>query len=292
MAKFRKRLVDLKTAEDGSDDMVLHFADGTTAQHSAVFGCDGIKSMIRKWLLGKDNPAATAVFTGKYAYRGVMPMEQAIQIIGETATQSAQVYFGYGGHFLTYPIAKGQMFNVVAFQSCESWDHEEWVIPATKEGIEADWAGWGVTTRKLMHALQNPTIWALFEHLPCSTFTKGRVCLVGDAAHASTPHQGSGGAMAIEDCLIIGALMQDVTTVDDLERAFSTFDQVRMERTQKLVVTSKEAGMLYDFELFGDDLDKIEEDFQHRMGWIWDFDLEEHVKEAKRLFKEKQELKL
>lgn len=69
IAKFGKRCVGIQDAGDGSGDKVVQFEDGTSARHNAVIGCDGIKSAVRKMVLGKDDPAATAVFSGKYAYR-------------------------------------------------------------------------------------------------------------------------------------------------------------------------------------------------------------------------------
>lgn len=111
VAQFGKKLTDLSNAEDGSEDMVLHFADGTTAQHSAVIGCDGIKSKTRPWLLGKDDPAAHAVFSGKYAYRGLIPMDKAIELLGEDVALNSSMYFGYHGHLLTFPVQKGKTMN-------------------------------------------------------------------------------------------------------------------------------------------------------------------------------------
>jgi salicylate hydroxylase len=89
IAKFDKRMVDLAEAEDGSGDMILHFADGSKAQHNAVIGCDGIKSRARPWLLGEDDPAAQAFFSGKYAYRGLIPMDKAVEILGEEVAQNS-----------------------------------------------------------------------------------------------------------------------------------------------------------------------------------------------------------
>jgi len=109
--KFKKRFKDMHEALDGSGDMVIEFEDGSTAQHSAVIGCDGIKSMTRKWLLGKDHPAANAVFSGKYAYRGLIPMDTAIEILGEDAARNSQMYLGYHGHLLTFPIEHGKTMN-------------------------------------------------------------------------------------------------------------------------------------------------------------------------------------
>lgn len=111
VAKFDKRLVELGEAQDGSGDVVLTFADGSTAQHSAVIGCDGIKSLTRKWLVGRDNPASKAVFSGKYAYRGLIPMDEAVEILGDDAARNSQMYLGYHGHLLTFPIAHGKTMN-------------------------------------------------------------------------------------------------------------------------------------------------------------------------------------
>jgi len=148
----------------------------------------------------------------------------------------------------------------------------------------ADYASWGPHVQKIIHAMQKPDVWALFYHLPCSTYYKGRVCLLGDAAHATTPHQGAGAGMCIEDSLILSVLLKEAQGVGDVQRAFQAYDEVRRGRSQKNVMTSKEAGTLYDFELEGDDLDKIEPNFRQRMKWIWDVDLDEEVERAKKIY--------
>ena len=77
---FGKRLEEVEELEDG---VRIHFKDGTTAEHSAVVGCDGIKSRTRQLILGDNHPAAHARFTGKYAYRGLIPMEKAVNLLGD-----------------------------------------------------------------------------------------------------------------------------------------------------------------------------------------------------------------
>jgi salicylate hydroxylase len=110
IAKFKKRLLDVTEASDGSGDAILHFADGSRAQHSAVLGCDGIKSRTRSLVLG-DSDATAAVFSGKYAYRGLIPMETAVEIMGDETPRKGQMYMGYHGHVLTFPIANGTLLN-------------------------------------------------------------------------------------------------------------------------------------------------------------------------------------
>lgn len=111
VAKFGKKLVKIDDADDGSGDVVLKFGDGTSAQHTAVIGCDGIKSQTREFVLGKEDPATRAVFSGKYAYRGLIPMDKAIDMLGEEVAQNSQMFFGYHGHLLTFPIEKGKTMN-------------------------------------------------------------------------------------------------------------------------------------------------------------------------------------
>ncbi|KAF2466523.1 FAD/NAD(P)-binding domain-containing protein [Lindgomyces ingoldianus] len=292
VSRFGKKLVDFEDAEDGSGDVVLRFADGTAAQHSAVIGCDGIKSRTREILLGKEDPAARAVFSGKYAYRGLIPMEKAIEILGEEKAKNSQMYFGYHGHLLTFPIEKGKTMNVVAFNSRETWDDPNWVVRTTKEEMLADYSSWGPQVLSIVSAMQKPDIWALFNHPPAPTYFKDRVCLLGDAAHATTPHQGAGAGMCIEDAYILSNLMKEASVVEDLHKVFEAYDQVRRPRTQRLVETSKEAGMLYDFELEGDDLDKVEANMLERMRWIWDVDLPGELEKAVRVYRNGVKAKL
>jgi salicylate hydroxylase len=91
--------------------------------------------------------------------------------------------------------------------------------------------------------------------------------------------------MCMEDSYILANLIKEANSIDDVQRAFHAFDQVRRERTQKNVTTSKDAGEMYDFELYGDDLDKIQDAYLNRMQWIWNIDLEAQLSEAKGIMK-------
>jgi salicylate hydroxylase len=296
--KFKKRLVDVKEAHDGSGDAVLHFADGSTAQHTAVLGCDGIKSRTRELVLGKEE--GKPVFSGKYAYRGLIPMEKAKEFMVGQNPNKPNMYLGYHGHVLTFPIVKGTILNgilcslhdfvpwltgtVVAFSSRESWTDPEWVIPNSKESMIADYSEWSSTVQSIISAMQKHDVWALFNHLPARTYfsTKPRICLVGDAAHASTPHQGSGAGMCVEDVYILGELLGMIAGAQDLGKVFRAFDSVRRPRSLNLVKTSREAAMVYEFEGFeGDDLKAVERNCVNRMGWIWDHDISGDLEKAR-----------
>ncbi|GAB7352213.1 hypothetical protein MBLNU459_g2686t1 [Dothideomycetes sp. NU459] len=285
VARFGKRIKDV---DDCGDHVVLRFEDGTEATHSAVIGCDGVKSRIRQILLGVDNPAAHPQFTGKYAYRGLIPMDDAARVMGDELARNSQMYLGKDGHILTFPIEKGRTMNVVAFRTKEDgkWDDEQWVKPMQKADMYREFKGWVESTHAIFGLMQKPDVWALFDTASAETYTKGRICILGDAAHASTPHQGAGAGMAIEDALIMSSAMALVDDSKDIPRAFQVFDAMQRPRSQKLVTTSREAGMLYEMQLpgVGEDVEKIKEHLSRRMKWLWDVDLDARVKEAKEMF--------
>ncbi|KZM24072.1 oxidoreductase [Ascochyta rabiei] len=119
---------------DGSD-LMLHFANGTTAQHTAVLSCDGIKSCIRSVVLNRSDPAA-AMFSCKCAYRGLVPM--AKEILGEDETKTPQLHLGYHGHVLTVPISNRNILKVVAFSARPIWTDPDWVVQSSREDMLRD----------------------------------------------------------------------------------------------------------------------------------------------------------
>jgi salicylate hydroxylase len=86
IAVFGKRLVSIDDSDSERGDggkLVMHFEDGTTAEADAIVGTDGIKSRVRMAMFGEDNPVSKPVYTHKYAYRALVPIEKAVAILGE-----------------------------------------------------------------------------------------------------------------------------------------------------------------------------------------------------------------
>lgn len=287
IAKFGRRVTHYTEGENGK--VTLHFKEGDDEVHDAVIGCDGIKSNIRKTLLAETPKPenANATFSGKFCYRGLIPMGEAVSLLGEEMAKNAQMYLGRHGHILTFAIEKGKLMNVVAFASAKEWHDDRWVVEANQDQMKADFEGWSPTVTKIISLMRKNDIWALFNHPPAPTYVsdRGRVCLVGDAAHATTPHKGSGAGMAIEDSLVMGQLISEALAGDNVDAgraipaAFRVFDATRRERTLRLVEDSRETGQLYDLEhpVFGTDKDKIRETLLTRMDWVWEKDVEAEV---------------
>ncbi|TGO41849.1 hypothetical protein BHYA_0015g00120 [Botrytis hyacinthi] len=292
IAQFGKRVE--KVEEKGSR-LLMTFQDGTTAEADAVIGCDGIKSRTRHMVLGDDHDATSPVFSGKYAYRGLIPMEKAIGAVGEYLAKNSQMYLGHKSHILTFPIEKGATMNVVAFQTQPDgkWENEKWVIPMKESDMFSDFEGWGKDAKHILSLMEKPDVWALFDHPPAPTYYKGRLVLSGDAAHASTPHQGAGAGQAIEDAFVLSNLLGDCKEVGDIEGAFRAYDELRRPRSQKVVKTSREAAELYEFEneedVRGDGVDvnieSMKKKLVERCKWIWNEDLGAQLDSARRVMR-------
>jgi salicylate hydroxylase len=150
-ASFGKRCVGIEQPE--GEQVIIKFADGSDARADAVVGCDGVRSAVRPLVLGVDNPSTMPVFTQKYAYRGLIPMDKLVEAVGDEKAKNRQMYLGHNAHILTFPIAKCTLANVVAFHGMkgegEGWTGE-WVKPNQKENMMNDFADFGVLPSKIL----------------------------------------------------------------------------------------------------------------------------------------------
>ncbi|PLB37528.1 FAD-dependent oxidoreductase [Aspergillus candidus] len=294
---FQRRLESID--QGGWGRLLLTFSDGSTEEVDAVIGCDGIKSRVRQLLFGPINPISYPHYTHKIAYRGLVPMDTAIARLGLDRARTQHMYGGPAAHVLTFPVAKQALMNIVAFVA----DPTDWPLsrpmaqPATKAEVAAVFADWGPTVRAIVDLLP-PEMdkWGVFDHLdyPAPTYSIGRVCLAGDAAHASSPHHGAGAGIGVEDTLALSVLLDGVargvesgTVVDKakaLEAAFAAFSSVRHERSQWLVQSSREACDIYEWKHpdFGADMDRAHEEITRRSHRIWYFDIEGMLEELEK----------
>ena len=106
--------------------------------------------------------------------------------------------------------------------------------------------------------------------------------MIGDAAHATTPWQGSGGGMTVEDSLILSTLLNLAKTPEEARAALNIYDRVRRPRTQAIVKSSRETGKIVtgQNEEMKLDLAILRKKLLRRWDFIVDFDVEKHRDEA------------
>ncbi|KAK4446395.1 salicylate hydroxylase [Podospora aff. communis PSN243] len=284
---FKKSLVKIEDVpvDTVSDSGVkLTFADGTSVVHAAVIGCDGVRSAARKYVHGEK---ASPTFSGEYAYRALVPADVMISTMGFERAMNGQCVIGPGGTITTYPVEKGESVNVVAIRTRpgSEWKGESWLAPATTEELLEDFKGWDERLVGLLVKYGLKSKWAIFQYLHDRPYYKGRVCLLGDSAHAMTPNLGAGAGQAMEDGYVLAALMGErpPRTAEDVERVFAAYDAVRRPRTQEVVRLSHLCGRTYSHqqEGVGGDYEKMRAELVDRVKWVLDEDLEAHFEKAK-----------
>ncbi|GJD02528.1 salicylate hydroxylase-like protein [Colletotrichum higginsianum] len=254
--RFGKQLVRVEEPRGVAGRLLMVFDDGTTAETDAVVGCDGIKSTTRAIVVGEDHPSVKCTYTYKYAYRGLVPMAQAVEILGPERSAISGVWMSHDVHFVSYPVARRTMLNIVAHCTArEDWPSDtQLTLPADMESCSLK----GVDRVR-------------------------RICLIGDAAHASTPHQGAGGGICIEDAAVLASLLAEdgVGPGAAIEAVFATFDAHRRQRGEWLVKSSRRAGDLYELKTeYGKDFEKVGAEVKATAEEMWGFSVEGNIREA------------
>jgi salicylate hydroxylase len=301
---FKKELADYEETSEGQGPVKLRFTDGSAATADVLIGCDGLRSAVRQQLFSTSHPEAChPSYTHKTCYRAVIPMAVAEAVLGTSKPHNHCMHTGPRAHILNYPVAQHTLLNVVIFlQNDGPWaedggsDKEVGVPRMTRPGRKADieerLAEWRPEVRALVAALPDtPTTWGIFDTAdhPAPFYAQRRVCLVGDAAHASSPHHGAGAGMGVEDALALatslGIAAKPAATTDKakaVEAALQAFNDVRYERSQWLVRSSRETGDIYEwmFADSGSDPVKLRSELQARQRKIWDFDVDAMVRDT------------
>ncbi|KAF8519490.1 FAD/NAD-binding domain-containing protein [Hysterangium stoloniferum] len=296
VAHFKKR-VNTYSQDVPDGPISLHFNDGTTATCDILVGCDGIKSMVRAQMLRsmaeKGRPELLEmiepIYSGTTAYRGLIPVENMPkdeQGGPHRTIQSPMMYCGKGKHVVSYSISQGSIVNVVTFASepeKEGTPYDgPWVTEVSKQELLDCYAHWEPEVESMLQCIEKPTKWAIHQlkHLP--NYVHGRVALLGDAAHAMTPHQGAGAGQAIEDAYVLAEILGSPTTTrETLEKGLGAYEHIRLPLATHVLQGSRDAGRLYEFNgPPGDDYPILKLAIRGQWDWIWKSTPEEDVTRA------------
>jgi salicylate hydroxylase len=280
-----------KIEDAPSKQVTIHFSDASTHTADAVIGADGVRGFVRGYVLGANHPAVPAKPAGLWDCRALLPMAKAKELLGEEYFSEDRQYgfVGDGGFFMHDVLDNGETVQCVfSIPTDESWGENEWTRNVGREGLEKAVENWTDTPLKkgIVEAmLQNPDLKAFVQNhhaVDAPTYAKGRVCIMGDAAHCATPWQGSGAGMAIEDAMVLEALLGAVETPAQLANAFQAYSDARIERTQRVVHSSIGTAQILvgRGEGIGLDVGRMREMLPPRWGFIYGLDLGAHKREA------------
>jgi salicylate hydroxylase len=193
---------DMRCTGVASDDghAVATFADGKEVEADIVIGADGIRSVVRETLFG----VTPARFTEQMAWRGIISREDVPTRVGpgKSVQYSPMDYVGWigpTGHVICYPIRGGELYNMFIGHVSPEWVDESWTAPSTREDILSAHAGWNDALLDMLGKVGDIYKWGIYDREPLTQWTKGRITLVGDAAHPMVPTLAQGASITLED---------------------------------------------------------------------------------------------
>jgi salicylate hydroxylase len=223
--------------EQSGDKARVSFADGTTVEADAVIAADGIHSELRRYVA----PPAKPVFHGTVAYRGLVPHER----VPDWPADAWLMWLGPAKHFLVYPVRAGELINYVGFVPADAEMKESWSAPGDPDALRAEFAGWDPRIGALLKAVDHTFRSALYDREPLPVWTKGRLSLLGDAAHAMLPHLGQGANQAIEDGMALATILGHAGR-DAIPAALLGYERLRRERVAQVQLGARQNGLRYD----------------------------------------------
>ncbi|KIP06188.1 hypothetical protein PHLGIDRAFT_91141, partial [Phlebiopsis gigantea 11061_1 CR5-6] len=249
---FNKRCVDVTVAEKFPSSSTAIFDDGSTIEADVVLLANGIKCPLRHIITGSKSNAA---FGNNVCYRGLVAREETKKRgIETTYWDEPTIAIGNNRSLVIYPINGGAVLNIAAFVTRYGYaighpdvardDSAPTLEVVSNEELLEKFKDYDSNLLSILGCLAKPNKWyinVVYPHL--DSFVKGRVALLGDAAHAMVPHLYAGAGQGIEDGYLLAQLLSHPqTTSENVEVVLEAYDAVRRPRSQKVWDDSYAAG--------------------------------------------------
>ncbi len=220
--------------EQDGDQVVAHFSNRATFAAPALIGADGGASAVRNAVFGGQD----ASYTGHVALRALVPITRVPPAV---IADPYALYVGAGRSLIHYPLRHLTTMNLLGNAQASQWQAEGWSIPATVPEFLGLFDDFPEPVRELIAAIPGPDLfkWGLRDREPLPVWTRGRVTMLGDAAHPMTPYLGQGACMAIEDGMVLGRAF---AASADLAEAFSRYEAARRDRANGVQLAARFQG--------------------------------------------------
>src|SRR5215469_16833203 len=227
-----QKIVDI---DESGSAIMAKAVSGKAYRGAALIGADGLWSTIREFVVGDGKPKPA----GHITYRAVLP---AAEIPNEYRWRNMGFWAGEKVHFVLYPLRTGELYNLVAVFHSNRYE-EGWDSYGDPAELHERFAQTCAPVRALLAKIESWRMWVLCDRPPVKDWSRGRVTLLGDAAHPMLQYLGQGACMAVEDavCLADRAVAAD----DDYAKAFSTYQAARYLRTGRVQIMARVYGEFY-----------------------------------------------
>ena len=249
-----------------SDGVSVTTEDGRTFEGTALIGADGIRSRTRAQLFNDGDPLPN----GFMGFRTIVPMSD---VTANVQRDIVALWAGPGFHIVHYPLRHGALFNIVAvFRRTASSERGD--IAAYRAELEHVYRDAHPTVKALLAMLDLGRRQAVGDRDPIRHWHKGRVVLLGDAAHPTLQSLAQGACMAIEDGLCLADCI--VAASGNHEGAFRRYENARSLRTARVTVESRYIWDVYHADGIAREVywqmlgERREADTFQCLAWLYD----------------------
>lgn len=228
-ANIRLGMQLVAVSDDGAT-VTATFADGTTDTADLLIGADGARSLVRDYVTEPTGIRPERTYSGYVNYNGLVAADERIGPLDQWTT-----YVGDGKRCAVMPVAGDRFYFFVDVPGPSG------VVEDRMSALEAAFGSWGAPgVRALLdgidpdESLNRVEIWDID---PFDTWVRGRVAILGDAAHNTAPDIGQGACSALEDSFALGIVF--ATSTLGVEDALKRYERIRTERAGDLVLRAR-----------------------------------------------------
>ena len=208
---------------------------GEALDCAALIGADGLWSTLRRTIIDDDPPRVS----GHIAYRAVLPTPE---VPDANRVNSVVLWAGPKTHLVHYPLHRGDIFNLVAVFHSDRYE-EGWDVFGDVAELEQRFAGQHDGVLGMLAKIDAWRMWVLCDREPARNWSRGRVTLLGDAAHPMLQYLAQGACLAMEDAVCLANCVEQHG--DDFEHAFKHYQSQRYLRTSRVQLTARIYGDIY-----------------------------------------------
>ena len=224
---------DVVSVSESATGVTAAARSGATAIGQALIGADGLWSTVRQSFPGMPSPT----FAGATATRCVIPAARA----GCLAIAAVGLWLNSQAHVVHYPVRGGSEIAVVVIAH-EAWQGREWDAEADAAPLLAHLAPFHSSLTEVLGGVTSWRKWALYTLPPLPVWTRGCIALLGDAAHPMLPYLAQGGALAMEDAVVLADCL---SISGDTAKNLNEYALLRRRRAQRVQAASVRQGRIY-----------------------------------------------
>jgi salicylate hydroxylase len=238
-------LIELRTSAqvesvtEAGNMVGVRLKDESSIGAAALIGADGLWSTVRRHVIGDGPPRVS----GHLAYRAVLPIAE---VPARLQNDDVTLWAGPKSHLVHYKLRRGELFNLVAVFHSDRYV-EGWDVAGDRAELLAHFAAATSEVQALLEHISDWRMWVLCDREPVRGWSRGRIALIGDAAHPTLQYLAQGAAMALEDAVCLAECLRavDLRDADVVAAALAAFESARYRRTARVQLYARFYGELY-----------------------------------------------